>query len=69
MNLPINECPQCDGVVFYRKDYMEGSSHYLASNMIEVDNGSMHDSLRTTYGKWWYCEHCHKPVFKDEDVE
>lgn len=69
MNLPINECPYCGCPIFYRKDYMSGPSQYFASNTIEVDNGSMYDSIRVTEGKWWHCDDCHKRVFKDSEVE
>lgn len=69
MNLPINECPHCGGVVFYRKDYMSGPSQYFASNTIEVENGSMYDSVRVTEGKWWHCDDCHKKIFENEDLE
>jgi len=68
VNLPINECPYCDCPIFYRKDYMSGPSQYFASNTIEVDNGSMYDSIRVTEGKWWHCDDCHKRVFKDSEV-
>lgn len=43
MNLPINKCPYCGCSIFYRKDYMNGPSWYLASNVQEVDNGGMYD--------------------------
>jgi len=69
VTLPINECPHCGCAIFYRKDYMSGSSWYYASNTIDVENGSMYDGLKTTYGKWWHCDDCHKRVFEDEDVE
>ncbi|WP_430608655.1 hypothetical protein [Enterococcus sp. DIV1304_2] len=69
MNLPISECPHCGGVVFYRKDYMSGPSQYFASNKIEVENGSMYDSVRVTEGKWWHCDDCHKRIFENEELE
>lgn len=48
---------------------MSGPSQYFASNTIEVDNGSMYDSIRVTEGKWWHCDDCHKRVFEDSEVE
>jgi len=69
MILPIDKCPHCGGEVFYRKDYMSGPSGYFASNIIEVDNDSMYDSLNIIEGKWWYCDQCHKRSFEDKEVE
>lgn len=69
MKLPINECPECNGTTFFRKDYMSGPSWYYASNIEDVDNGSMYNGLQTTYGKWWYCDDCHKRLFEDNEVE
>lgn len=69
MILPIDICPHCEeSAIFYRRDYMRGSSWFFASNTQEIFNDSMYDGLKTTEGKVWYCDNCHKAVFADKDV-
>lgn len=69
MKAPIEECPHCgNSNSFYVKVYAHGPSQdrYLWGGGLD-DNSDMHDGLKYDYGKFAYCNDCHKRIFKWED--
>ena len=66
---PVDKCPYCgsdDG--YYTKEQVRGSIYYHFNfDGSEADNESMYNLLTYAGGKYAYCAHCNKRLFKMED--
>lgn len=67
--LPIDRCPYCgskDG--YYTKEQVKGSVRYNYNfDGSEAENGEMYDYLSYSGGKYAYCLHCDKRLFRIEE--
>lgn len=67
---PISKCPRCGCEEFYIRQRAEGIIHYkFRFDGEEADNGEMYEGIRVeSTGKFAYCVHCNKRLFKLKDT-
>lgn len=66
---PVDRCPYCGSDYgYYTKQQAHGPVRYnYEFDGSESDNGEMYNCLSYTGGKYAYCAHCDKRLFKMED--
>lgn len=66
MKVPIDHCPHCGSKNgFFEKQYARGRINYIYNfDGTEAENHDMYDLLTFTEGKYAYCMHCGKRLFK-----
>ena len=69
--MKLDKCPFCGCEEYYTRDYARGTVRFIQRFDGEVtDNSEMYDSVYTVrYGKYAYCLHCHKRLFKIRNKE